>query len=145
KYPTVVKASISGGVETYTPNFDGIGPAQGPFGPYGRTVLNWTNGNEFAQMRINGDPTYIFFFGNSSVGSAGRDPLGTLVLDFFRTASGSIVICGPSHGVPCFSYGGDAGTIVLTRIQTDLAVTAEMTTAPKGSTPYFDYRSSPQF
>src|SRR4051812_40444848 len=83
-HPTVVRATLSGGVVTYTPNFTGIGPAQGPFGPLGRTALEWHDGVDLHIVRFNTDIEYILFTGVGKVGSASRDPLGFLALAGFR-------------------------------------------------------------
>ena len=149
-HPTVVRAEVTGFV-TYTPNYANIGPPQGPFGPSGNTVLFWWDGSGLERVDfLDGgyvEPKvtkYITFFGDGAVFTVARGSLGTLTLDGYRPViPGPFIFCGPPYGNPCFSYGGNAGTFVLTRLESDLTVTPEFTEVERLATPYIDYRAAP--
>jgi hypothetical protein len=143
-HPTVVRATLSGGTVTYTPNYTGIGGPQGPFGPLGRTALEWHDGTSLHIERFFTNIKYILFFGDGAVLSASRDPMDYLVLAGFRPpGTNTFIFCGPIFLNPCFTYGGDGGTIVLSRLPAELSVTPEFTEVDEGATPYIDYRSVP--
>jgi hypothetical protein len=143
-HPTVVRATLTGGQLMYTPNFPNIGEAQGPFGPYGRTAMNYWNGAFVVQVIFHSASRHIVFAGGSEVFNVGRDGMGYVTHSGYRPTTEPIFVwCGPIHGVPCFTYAGDAGTITLTRLGSSLSVTAEKTVVEKNETPYFDYRASP--
>jgi hypothetical protein len=149
-HPTVVRAEVTGFV-TYTPNYANIGPSQGPFGPSGNTVLFYWDGNSLHRTDfVDGgyvEPKvtkYITFVGTGELFTVARGPLGTLQLDGYRPViPGPFIFCGRPYGNPCFEYGGNAGTFVLTRLQSDLTVTPEFTEVERDATPYIDYRADP--
>jgi hypothetical protein len=144
RHPTIVHATISGGMVTYTPNYDNIGPSQGPFGPEGRIVLFYWDGFQTRRFDFGSSSMYIPIVGAGEVFTVARAPMGTLTLTGYRPViPGPFIFCGPMWGNPCFSYGGDAGTVNLRRLSSQLQATAEKENAQLNETPYIDYRANP--